>query len=74
MQQNHAKRFELRRNDREFWPGDVLLLEEINEAGDYTGRHLLRRVCFIIDAADVEGLAVGFVIMGTEPAEDEMPF
>jgi len=74
LQAAGVKRFEIRRNDRGFWPGDLILLEEIDEAGKFTGRHLLRRVTFMLDAADVEGLAVGFVILGTESAEDEIPF
>ncbi len=74
-QENGAKRFELRRNDRDFRPGDLLLLEEHEHAADtYTGRHLIRRVTYVLDASDVEGLALGFVILGTEPADDECPF
>jgi len=74
LQAAGSKRFEIRRNDRDFQPGDLLLLEEIDKAGSFTGSHLLRRVVFMLDASDVDGLAVGFVIMGTEPAEDEFPF
>jgi hypothetical protein len=71
------KRFELRRNDRDFQVGDDLLLKEWEppEAGEthfdgdfhYTGREVLVRVDYIMDPITMSSLmnarTPGFVIM-----------
>jgi ASC-1-like (ASCH) protein len=46
---NGTKTFELRKNDRDFNAGDILVLEEYNNVTQqYTGRKIYRRVGFII--------------------------
>lgn len=76
---NGRKKFELRRNDRDFKVGDQLLLKEWNpqmeqKAGGfgpmgYTGRELLVRVDYIMKAESIFfggttlPLAAGYVIM-----------
>lgn len=68
---NGTKRFELRRNDRDFRVGDQLLLKEWspetvrNGSGavvtlqGYTGRELMVRVDYIMDASMVTCLMSG---------------
>lgn len=65
------KSFELRRNDRDFMPGDILVLQEWDPKNkSYTGRQLRRRVAYVERGAGVgcieplKGLAIGFVILG----------
>ena len=57
-----SKRFECRKNDRDYWPGDMLWLKEycpVDEA--YTGRWLFARVTLVLD--DCPGLLPGYVLM-----------
>ena len=71
-----TKKFELRRNDRDYRVGDELLLKEWHPdtfTGSYTGCELLVRVDYIMKAEDatfvgmgyenVSPLAAGYVIM-----------
>ena len=41
------KKFEIRKDDREYKVGDALFLKEIDEAGNETGRYLVRQVDYI---------------------------
>ncbi|MGW8179587.1 MAG: DUF3850 domain-containing protein [bacterium] len=54
------KRFETRRNDRDFKLGDILHLQEWHD-GAYTGRHSYWRVTYIIYKGP--GLQDGYVQM-----------
>lgn len=68
------KPFEIRKNDRDFKVGDILILQEWRPAEEiYTGRELLRRVESILDQEQF-GLKPGFVAMAVSPVPDEMPF
>lgn len=58
------KRFEVRKNDRDFQVGDFLALNEIDE-GEYTGRTALVRVTYILD--DCNFCKPGTVIMSIGP-------
>jgi hypothetical protein len=59
------KRFELRRNDRDFGVGDCLVLREWNpETKQYTGHKETRYVTYVLEDAEGLGLVPGFVIMG----------
>ena len=49
----NSKNFELRRNDRNFSAGDVLVLEERSPAEDYTGAREFRRVTYVLDSKTV---------------------
>lgn len=67
---NGEKKFELRRNDRDFKVGDQLFLKEWNpevtqscNVQGYTGRELLVRVDYIMDDAHRFGLDPDFIIM-----------
>lgn len=61
------KPFEIRRNDRDFKVGDVLILQEWRPADEqYTGRELWRDVVFILDSPKF-GIKKGFVVMTVKP-------
>lgn len=55
------KNFEVRRNDRNFKVGDILLLREYNTR-NYTGCKVTAEVTYILD--DFEGIKEGYVVMG----------
>lgn len=59
---NGNKTFEVRKYDRDFRVGDCLALNEIDNNGEYTGRHLVVRITYIL--ADKEYCKPGYVIMG----------
>lgn len=67
------KTFELRKNDRNYRVGDLLLIREWEpRREEYTGRQLTRRVTYVLYGAGVgaieplKGLAVGYAILGLE--------
>ncbi|MFJ5670664.1 DUF3850 domain-containing protein [Bacillus safensis] len=51
------KGFEIRRNDRKFQVGDVIMLREYND-GHYTGRIVLGKITFVTDFEQKEGYVV----------------
>ncbi|KJF45999.1 DUF3850 domain-containing protein [Bacillus altitudinis] len=51
------KGFEIRKNDRKFQVGDVIMLREYNE-GHYTGRIVLGEITFVTDFEQKEGYVV----------------
>ena len=61
------KTFEIRKADRNYEVGDVLILEEVECANDlsyrFTGRNLLRRIVYITDFMQ----RAGYVVLGIEP-------
>ncbi|HZS02224.1 MAG TPA: DUF3850 domain-containing protein [Chloroflexota bacterium] len=60
------KHVELRRDDRDYQAGDLLVLREWDgELGKYTGRHCLARVTHLVRAGDGDfgTLAAGVVAM-----------
>ena len=67
-----AKRFELRKNDRDFHCGDLLLLRETRAAGlgegeSVLGGELTGRECYVVVNYLLDGhagLAPGYVVMG----------
>lgn len=64
---NGLKPFEIRRNDRDFKVGDVLIIQEWRPADEqYTGRELLRDVVFMLDNP-MFGIKKGFVVMAVKP-------
>lgn len=62
-----AKPFEIRKNDRGYRVGDVLMLREWRPypdgSGDYTGREARRVVTYITDFAQQPG----YVVLGMRP-------
>lgn len=70
------KRFELRRNDRDFAVGDTLRLREWSYSGEYTGRECCVRVTYGL--GDGQGfsqfdLPPGYVVMSIEPVDATTP-
>ena len=63
--QRCEKRFEVRKNDRDFRVCDYLALNEFD--GEYTGRSMLVRVTYILD--DKEYCKDGYVIMNIQPCK-----
>lgn len=67
------KPFEVRKNDRDFQVGDVLLLRKYQNPrpgyehvpGFYTGAHMRRRVTYILHGPGF-GVEAGFCILGLE--------
>jgi hypothetical protein len=70
------KTFELRRNDRDYKVGDVILLEEFEYevGGSYTGRNLSVTISYILKEEDGKGwigLRPGYCCIGFKPLEDK---
>lgn len=59
------KNFEVRKNDRDFEVGDILVLEEWFPCF-YTGSFAVRRVTYILPGGAF-GIEEGTVVMGIEP-------
>ena len=57
------KTFEVRKNDRNFQKGDILILKEWdNEKQEYTGRQMARGISYILNGGQF-GVENGFVVM-----------
>jgi len=56
---HNSKNFEIRKNDRNYKVGDILILEEWDN-GKYTGRKVTRSVGYITDYAQKDN----YVVMG----------
>lgn len=59
------KLFEVRLNDRDYKTGDILVLNEIDDNGNYTGRSMLVWVDYILK--DFKPLNPNYVIMSIKP-------
>lgn len=61
------KKFEVRKNDRDFQIGDTLKLKEWNpETKDYTGRELLAEISYILPGGQF-GIESGYCVMSIKP-------
>ena len=60
-----TKTCEVRKNDRDFRVGDILLLQEWNDG--YTNRECLVRVTHVLHDFDFKGLADGYVALSFSP-------
>lgn len=56
------KRFELRKNDRDYQVGDILCLREYD--GEYTGREKYYSINYILKDCPEYGLMDGYCILG----------
>ncbi|MED0649883.1 DUF3850 domain-containing protein [Aeribacillus pallidus] len=57
------KTFEIRKNDRDFRVGDILVLKEFDpETNMYTGRIVERKVTYITNFAQQEGYVVMAIV------------
>lgn len=62
------KRFDLRRDDRNYRVGDLLRLREwVPQSQTYTGREFVAVVTYLTDAASTGSLAPGVVCLGIVP-------
>lgn len=62
-----SKKFEVRKRDRNFKVGDILLLDEYdNTTGDYTGRQTSVQVTYILPGGQF-GIDSGYCVMGINP-------
>lgn len=55
------KKFELRKNDRDYQVGDLFILREY-ENGKYTGRYFLQSIGYILKDSSEFGLKDGYCI------------
>jgi len=60
------KTFEVRKNDRDFRVGDMLILREYTN-GEYTGGAVCKKISYILTSADFEGIAPGYCVLGIKP-------
>lgn len=67
------KRFEVRKADRDFQVGDVLVLKEYDPKKGYTGRQIAFRTTFILRDG-FEGVQPGFVVMSLTYESPAEPF
>lgn len=68
-----SKPFDLRKNDRKFKVGDLLILRRFNDrTARYTGEQVKRRITYVMDGVGggcitpLMGLARGYCILGLE--------
>ena len=65
---NGLKTFELRKNDRDFSVGDILILEEYDKENDLrTGRTIEAKVIYILDGKRADfGIEKEYCLMGID--------
>lgn len=63
------KRFEIRKNDRDFHVGDKLILKEWSPLGYYTGNEITALVNYIHYGNGDFGIAEGYCVMGLTEIE-----
>ena len=66
-----VKTFELRRNDRNYQPGDTLVLQEWTLEGGYTGRELTRYVPYVL-CGPALGLDPDWCILSLQRVEEQL--
>ena len=66
------KRFEIRKNDRDFHSGDILRLKEW-DGEKYTGEELDAIVRYVLYGIDEYGLAEGYCIMSIDTMMHDIP-
>jgi len=71
-----TKTFEVRKNDRDFKVGDILLLQEFRPlVGTYTDRTCMKEITYILNPkldpmrnGELEGIQDGYVVLGLKDA------
>ena len=58
------KKFEIRKNDRDYKVGDIFILREWGPERGYTGRSFIRSIIYILDSCPEYGLMDGYIIFG----------
>ena len=64
------KDFELRKNDRDYKVGDIIVLKEYDD-GMYTGRKLKKKIKYVLTGCEEFGLKEGYCILGLRELEQE---
>ncbi|EMF0421405.1 DUF3850 domain-containing protein [Enterococcus hirae] len=59
---NNFKKFEIRKNDRNFSKEDIVILKEIDSNRDYTGRIITVKIIYITNYEQKKG----YVVFGFE--------
>ncbi len=62
--QSGLKKFELRKNDRDFQVGDILMLIKLDDNGNETDQVTRVRVTYILKDCPQYGLKEGYAILG----------
>ena len=58
------KTFEVRKNDRHFEVGDLLILKEYNPTtGEYTGKQVTKEITYILPGGSQSGIQMDHVVM-----------
>lgn len=57
------KEFEVRKNDRNYQPGEILLLKEWHPHTGYTGREIEAHIKYILTGGQF-GIQEGYVVLG----------
>lgn len=60
---NNTKNFEIRKNDRHYRAGDMLILKEWSSVGGYTGREIERRITYVFLGGTM-GIQDGYCVLG----------
>lgn len=58
------KTFELRKNDRDFQVGDILMLIKLDDKGNETDQVIKKKVKYILKDCPQYGLKDGYTILG----------
>lgn len=58
------KTFELRKNDRNFQVGDILMLIKLDDKGNETEQVIRKKVTYILKDCPQYGLKEGYAILG----------
>ena len=62
--ENGEKNFELRKNDRDYKVGDILILKQFSLITGFSGLFQKRKIKYILKDAEEFGLKKGYVILG----------
>ena len=64
-----SKTFELRKNDRDFQVGDILMLIKLDGEGNETDQVIKKKVVYILKDCPQYGLKDGYAILGIDAAD-----
>ena len=64
---NGNKTFELRKDEDNILPGDILVLREWSSDKGYSGRKVIMHVSYVLRNCPEYGLAEGYCIIGIQP-------
>lgn len=64
------KKFELRKNDRDYKVGDVVILNEWEQESGYTGARVAVKLCYVIKDCPDFGLKDGYCIFCWDRTEE----